>query len=52
MRIIDCWGLHYEAFLLQVEGTKAECDSLGADLNKFFPKKVFYIVRITERGAD
>lgn len=44
MKITDVWSLHYEKFLLQIEGTAEEQISLSEKLKEFFPEKSFFIV--------
>lgn len=44
MKITDLWSLHYEKFLIQIEGTKKESEELKANLKELFPEKTFLIV--------
>ena len=44
MEITDVWSLHFQNFLIQIEGTLEESHALRLDLKEAFPKKKYFIV--------
>lgn len=44
MKILDVWSLHFQNFLVQIEGTEQEAENLKKQLEEIFPKKKFFIV--------
>lgn len=43
MKIINLWSLHYEKFIIEVEGTAREISTFIDNLNLTFPEKTFLI---------
>jgi len=43
MIITDLWSLHYECFVVQIDGTPQDAKKLLERLYETFPKKTFYI---------
>ena len=44
MKITDVFGLHYESFIIQVEGTEEEIKNFRKLLDEIWPEKKFLIV--------
>lgn len=49
MKITDLWSLHYQSFVIQIEGTQKEANNLKKALEQTFSDKVFFIVL---KGGD
>jgi len=46
MKITDLWSLHFENFLIQIEGTAIEAEELKKNLTELCPTKNFFISRV------
>lgn len=51
MKILNIWSLHYENFIIQIEGTLKEAEIFKKQIKEVFPEKIFY-VNIVERGLN
>ena len=51
MKILDVWSLHYENFIIQIEGEMQDKAFLEAQLTSLWPKKKF-LIHVVERGDN
>lgn len=52
MKITDLWSLHRESFLIQMEGTKEEHQSLIETLDEKWPDREFLVIRRSKNGSN
>ena len=52
MKIINCWSLHYESFLIEIEGSMKEVLEFEVKLEEKFPDKNFVINRVERRDQE